>query len=166
VKLESQIDGGGQEFGLRGGTLNVPGIVGFAKAVELCLAEMSEERERLRSLRDRLFEGIAGGLPGVMLNGPELNADYRLPNNLNLSFDRVDGETLLIKMPEIALSSGSACSSATPEPSHVLLALGLSNEMARGSIRFGLGRFNTPEEVECVIGRVVETVAFLRSLVE
>jgi len=188
VKLDSQIDGGGQEFGFRSGTLNVPGIVGFAKAVELCLTDLSAEQERLRSMRNRLFEGITAELSGVLLNGPafaisprhrgssaspllvgigpEVRADRRLPGNLNLSFDKVDGETLLIKMPEIALSSGSACSSATPEPSHVLRALGASNEAARGSIRFGLGRFNTSEEVEYVIRRVIETVTSLRAMVD
>ena len=166
VKLESQIDGGGQEFGLRSGTLNVPGIVGFAKAIDLCMIDLPADQERLRAMRDRLFEGIAAGLSGVVLNGPGLMADCRLPGNLNLSFDRVDGETLLIKMPDIALSSGSACSSATPEPSHVIRALGVSNDVARGSIRFGLGRFNTPEEVEHVIRRVIETVTTLRAMLD
>jgi cysteine desulfurase len=166
VKLESQIDGGGQESGLRSGTLNVPGIVGFAKALELCMNDLPAEQERLRAMRNRLFEGIAAGLFGVVLNGPGLMADCRLPGNLNLSFDRVDGETLLIKMPDIALSSGSACSSATPEPSHVIRALGVSNEVARGSIRFGLGRFNTPEEVEHVIRRIIETVTTLRAMLD
>jgi cysteine desulfurase len=166
VKLESQIDGGGQESGLRSGTLNVPGIVGFAKALELCMNDLPAEQERLRAMRNRLFEGIAAGLFGVVLNGPGLMADCRLPGNLNLSFDRVDGETLLIKMPDIALSSGSACSSATPEPSHVIRALGVSNDVARGSIRFGLGRFNTPEEVEHVIRRVIETVTTLRAMLD
>ncbi len=166
VKLESQIDGGGQESGVRGGTLNVPGIIGFAKALELCLANLPGEQNRLRKMRNRLYEGITAELSGVTLNGPDLQTDCRLPGNLNLSFDNVDGETLLIKMPEIALSSGSACSSATPEPSHVLRALGVSNDVARGSIRFGLGRFNTPEEVEYVIRRVIETVNSLRAMVE
>jgi cysteine desulfurase len=166
VKLESQIDGGGQESRVRSGTLNVPGIVGFSKAVELCTQELLVEQQRLRSMRDRLFEGITSELSGVVSNGPGVKADCRLPGNLNLSFSRVDGETLLIKMPDIALSSGSACSSATPEPSHVLRALEESNETARGSIRFGLGRFNTPEEVEYVIHRVAETVTSLRSMVD
>jgi cysteine desulfurase len=179
VKLESQIDGGSQESGLRSGTLNVPGIVGFAKALELCMNDLPAEQERLRAVRNRLFEGVTAGLSGVVLNGPEflssplplgegpgVRADCRLPGNLNLSFDRVDGETLLIKMPDIALSSGSACSSATPEPSHVIRALGVSNDVARGSIRFGLGRFNTPEEVEHVIRRVIETVTTLRAMLD
>jgi cysteine desulfurase len=165
VKLESQIDGGGQELGIRSGTLNVPGIVGLAKSLELCLADLPGEQDRLRAMRDRLYQGISAGLTGVVLNGPALT-ERRLPGNLNLSFDRVDGETLLIKMPDIALSSGSACSSATPEPSHVLRALGVSNEIARGSVRFGLGRFNTPEEVEYVIRRVVETVTELRGMID
>jgi cysteine desulfurase len=165
VKLESQIEGGGQESRLRSGTLNVPGLVGFAKALELCLLDLPGEQARLRTLRDRLHVGIAAELSGVVLNGPAPGI-ARLPGNLNLSFHRVDGETLLIKMPDIALSSGSACSSATPEPSHVLRALGVSNETARGSVRFGLGRFNTPEEVEHVIRRVVETVTSLRKMIE
>jgi cysteine desulfurase len=191
VKLESQIDGGGQESSTRSGTLNVAGIVGFAKALELCMLDLPGEQTRLRAMRNRLFDGISAELPGVLLNGPAIvgwdkqsavppsdlfdnggtalclsHPNNRLPGNLNLSFDRVDGETLLIKMPEVALSSGSACSSATPEPSHVLQALGVSNETARGSIRFGLGRFNTPEEVEYVIRRVVETVTSLRAMVD
>jgi cysteine desulfurase len=185
VKLDSQIDGGGQEYGIRSGTLNVPGIVGFAKALELCLFDLPGEQARLRTLRDRLHAGIAAELSGVSLNGPAFSftpfptnlrsvpgegpgarSDCRLPGNLNLCFDKVDGETLLINMPEIALSSGSACSSATPEPSHVLRALGLSDEAARSSIRFGLGRFNTPEEVEYVIRRVVETVNSLRAMID
>ena len=204
VKLESQIDGGGQESGTRSGTLNVPGIVGFAKAIELIVRELPAERERLRAMRNRLFEGITAELSGVSLNGPaigdsprqkvgwvkrsadppiedethggsalrlthptdEPGADCRLPGNLNLSFDKVDGETLLINMPDLALSSGSACSSATPEPSHVLRALGASAETARGSIRFGLGRFNTPDEVEYAIRRVIETVSALRGMVD
>jgi cysteine desulfurase len=166
VKLESQIDGGGQESGVRSGTLNVSGIVGFAKALELCLLDLPSEQQRLQTMRNRLYEGVSSALLGVLLNGPSLRADCRLPGNLNLSFAKVDGETLLIKMPEIALSSGSACSSATPEPSHVLRALGVSTETARGSIRFGLGRFNTPEEVEYVIRRVIETVTSLRNMVD
>jgi cysteine desulfurase len=196
VKLESQSDGGGQEFGVRSGTLNVPGIVGFAKALELCLLDLPGEQERLRTMRNRLFEGITAELTGVSLNGPAFDIsplqatgtersvvdwsagttewsgpgerveERRLPGNLNLSFAQVDGETLLIKMPEVALSSGSACSSATPEPSHVLRALGVSTETARGSIRFGLGRFNTPEEVEYVIPRVIETVTELRKMID
>jgi cysteine desulfurase len=193
VKLESQIDGGGQESGIRSGTSNVPGIVGFAKAIELILQDLPAEQQRLRAMRNRLFEGITAKLSGVSLNGPafsaspiitcgagvspaqaagtaapqkHVRAEFRLPGNLNLSFDKVDGETLLIKMPEIALSSGSACSSATPEPSHVLRALGVSNETARGSIRFGLGRYNTPDEVEYVIRRVIETVTSLRKMID
>jgi cysteine desulfurase len=166
VKLESQIDGGGQESGIRSGTLNVPGIVGFAKALELCMSDLPEEQNRLRAMRNRLFAGIIAELPGVVLNGPDLQTELRLPGNLNLSFDRVDGETLLIKMADIALSSGSACSSATPEPSHVIRALGASNETARGSVRFGLGRFNTPEEIEYVIRRVIETVTSLRAMID
>jgi cysteine desulfurase len=166
TKLESQIDGGGQETGHRSGTLNVPGIVGFAKALEIAVKEMPGEQNRLHTLRDRLFEGITAKVSGVRLNGPRLADDMRLPGNLNLAFENVDGETLLIEMPEIALSSGSACSSTTPEPSHVLRSLGLSGELARSSIRFGLGRFNTPEEVEYAICRIGDAVVKLRGMID
>ena len=149
VRLEPLIDGGGQEGGLRSGTLNVPGIVGFARALELCLEDMPAESARLRALRDRLFAGLTAALAGVSLNGPALEPpELRLPGNLNVSFAGVDGEALLLNMPEMALSSGSACTSAHPEPSHVLRALGLGDDAVRGSVRFGLGRFNTAEEVE------------------
>jgi cysteine desulfurase len=179
TKLDSQIDGGGQESGHRSGTLNVPGIVGFAKALEIAVKEMPEEQIRLQKMRNRLYEGITAKVSGVRLNGPTLEVSplpvgegpgvralLRLPGNLNLAFENVDGETLLIEMPEIALSSGSACSSTTPEPSHVLLALGLSRELARSSIRFGLGRFNTPDEVEYAICRIGEAVVKLRRMID
>ncbi|MCR4414515.1 MAG: cysteine desulfurase [Thermoguttaceae bacterium] len=165
IRLEPLIDGGGHEEGLRSGTLNVPGIVGFAKAVELCLACLSEEPRRLRRLRDRLYEGLTASVPDVWLNGPSLGVPHwRLPGNLNLSFGNLDGQTLLMHLKEVALSSGSACTSAHPGASHVLKALGLDDDRIRGSLRFGLGRFNTVEEVDFVIARLTETASRLRSL--
>ncbi len=165
VRLESQIDGGGQEGGLRSGTANVPGIVGFARALELCLAELPAEAARLSGLRDRLFAGLSADLSDVALNGPALDLPgLRLPGNLNVSFGNVAGEALLIHLREIALSTGSACTSAQPEPSHVLRNLGLSEDAVRSSLRFGLGRFTTAEEIEFVIARAVEGVERLRTM--
>jgi cysteine desulfurase len=165
VRLAAQIDGGGQEHGFRSGTLNVPGIVGFAKALELCLAEVPPETDRLIALRRRLFDGIVGQIDGVSLNGPALDMPgLRLPNNLNLSFAGVDGEALMMSMKHVAVSSGSACTSANPEPSHVLRALGLSEELTRASLRFGLGRFNTEAEIDRAVELTVESVQTLRKL--
>jgi cysteine desulfurase len=165
VRLEPQIDGGGQEGGLRSGTANVPGIVGFARALELCLAELRGETERLCRLRDRLFAGLTSALRDVTLNGPALDLpDLRLAGNLNVSFGYVEGEALMIEMHDIAVSTGSACTSAQPEPSHVLRALGLGEDAVRGSLRFGLGRFTTAEEIEFVIARAVEAVGRLRAM--
>jgi cysteine desulfurase len=163
VRLEALIQGGGQERGLRSGTLNAPGIVGFARAIQLCLEDLPGESARLRVLRDRLFAGLAAA--GVSLNGPALEPpELRLPGNLNVSFLGVAGEALLLHMPEIALSSGSACTSAHPEPSHVLRALGLGDELVRGSVRFGLGRFNTAEEVDYVVAKANQTLTNLRQM--
>ena len=219
VRLEPQIAGGGHEGGLRSGTLNVPGIVGFARALALCLEELPREPKRLAALRDRLYQGIVAELDGVTLNGPELGVGgwglgdgkensnttstsnhapiststststsippasslqppasaspapnpqpptpTRLPGNLNLSFAYVDGEALLMNMGRVAVSSGSACTSANPEPSHVLRALGLSDEATRSSLRFGLGRFNTPDDIETAIEAVSQVVRRLRKL--
>jgi len=165
VRLEPLIDGGGQEHGLRSGTLNVPGIVGFAKAIDISEAEMSNEAPRLADLRSRLHSGLVERLGDVSLNGPALElSGLRLPGNLNLSFAYVDGEALLLNMRDLAVSSGSACTSANPEPSHVLRALGLDDDLVRASLRFGLGRFNTEEEVDFAIATVVETVTRLREL--
>jgi len=165
VRLQSQIDGGGQEGGLRSGTLNMPGSVGLARAMELCDEERPEEPEWLRQLRDRLFEGLCSKLDGVTLNGPSLDDPAaRLPNNLNVSFARIDGEALLMSMKDLALSTGSACSSSDPQPSHVLRALGLDNDLTRGSVRFGLGRFTTDEEVDFAIDLVAKTVGRLRGM--
>lgn len=165
VRLEPLLYGGGHEAGLRSGTLNVPGVVSLARALELCVEEMPAESERLRALRDRLCQGLIETLPGVALNGPALSqAELRLPGNLNLSFAGVDGESALLSVKDVALSSGSACTSATPEPSHVLRALGIGIEATRASLRFGLGRFNTAEEVEQVIHSVADAVQRLRRL--
>jgi len=162
VRLTPMIDGGGHERGMRSGTLNVPGIVGFGRACELCGQELESEAARLIALRTRLYEGLTRKLEEVYLNGHPVQ---RLPGNLNLSFSYVEGESFLMGVnQEIALSSGSACTSATLEPSYVLKALGVGEELAHTSIRFGLGRFNTAEEVEYVIGRVVEVVERLRAL--
>jgi len=165
VRLVPQIDGGGQEGGLRSGTLNTPGIVGLARAVEIAVTEMPAESSQLAVLRNRLYEGLRGAIDEVSLNGPSLaRLDLRLAGNLNLSFAGVDGEALMMSMKRLAVSSGSACTSANPEPSHVLRALGLSDDLTRASLRFGLGRFNTAEEVEIAIVAVAETVRRLRQL--
>jgi len=165
VRLAPLFDGGGQENGLRSGTLNVSGIVGFAAALKLCLEEMPAEAPRLAALRDQLFGGLATAIPGVELCGPALDqAGLRLPGNLNCSFDGVDGEALIMSMKDLAVSSGSACTSANPESSHVLRALGLSDDQTRSSLRFGLGRFNTTEEVRFAVETVAEAVQRLRKL--
>ena len=165
VRLECQIAGGGHERGLRSGTLNVPGIVGFAYALDLCLAEMPGETVRLAGLRNRLFAGLTAAMNGVTLNGPALDAaGLRLPGNLNASFASVDGEALIMNVKQLAVSSGSACTSANPEPSHVLAALGLGDDAVRSSLRFGLGRFNTAEEIEFSVLVVAEVVERLRKL--
>lgn len=161
VSLEPLIDGGGHERGLRSGTLNVPGIVGLGRACEICREEMPQEFDRLRALRDRLCHGILSRLDDVHING---SLDHRLPHNLNLSFMSVESESLLVALNDIALSTGSACTSAKPEPSYVLKALGVPDELAYSSLRFGLGRFNTEEEVDYAVERIAETVTSLRSL--
>ena len=161
VRLAPMMDGGGHERGMRSGTLNVLGIVGFGAACELACEEMEAEAERIRSLRDRLEGGILSHLEEVSLNG---HPERRLPGTSNLSFAYVEGESLMMGLNEIAVSSGSACTSATLEPSYVLRALGVGDELAHSSIRFGLGRFNTEEEVDYVIQRVKETVERLRKM--
>ncbi len=161
VQLTSIIDGGGHERGMRSGTLNVPAIVGFGKAAELAQIEMGEESKRLGGLRDRVKDGIFRELDEVYING---SITHRLPNNLNVSFAHVDGESLLMGINDVAVSSGSACTSAKMEPSYVLKALGVGEDLAHSSIRFGLGRFNTQEEVDYVIQRVAEVVTRLRDL--
>ncbi len=161
VDLSAMIDGGGHERGMRSGTLNVPGIVGLGRACELSQKEMAEESERLRRLRDKLKDAITNGLEGTSING---SMDHRLPGNLNLSFAGVEGDALLMGINDVAVSSGSACTSATLEPSYVLRALGVLEDLAHSSIRFGIGRFNTDEEIEYAAARVIETVKRLREL--
>jgi cysteine desulfurase len=181
TRLEALIDGGGQENGLRSGTLNVPGIVGFAAALRLCLAEMQTEMSRLTSLRQRLWDGLRSRLPDAILNGPEIEMEntpfpdpkseienqkslLRLPGNLNCAFPLVNGEALMMSMKTVAVSSGSACTSVNPEPSHVLRAIGLSDDLTRASLRFGIGRFNTEEEIDYTAAAVAENVHRLRQL--
>lgn len=161
VRVAPQIDGGGHERGMRSGTLPVPLIVGFGKAGELCEQEMPAESKRLAALRDRLQNQIMETLDECYLNG---HPTERLPHNLNISFAYVEGEALLMGVKEIALSSGSACTSATLEPSYVLRALGVGSDLAHSSIRFGLGRFTTEEEVDYTANRMVEAVTRLREM--
>jgi cysteine desulfurase len=161
VQLSAIIDGGGHERGMRSGTLNVPGIVGLGEACAICKEEMPAESARLRRLRDRLKDGLFARLDEVYING---SMEHRLPNNLNISFAYVEGESLLMGINDVAVSSGSACTSATLEPSYVLKALGVGEDLAHTSIRFGLGRFNTEEEVDYVIDRLVQVVNKLREL--
>ena len=161
VRLEPMIHGGGHERGMRSGTLAVPLIVGFGKACELCEQEIPTESIRMAKMRDRLQEGIMGAMEEVYLNG---HPTERLPGNLNISFAYVEGEALLMGVKEIALSSGSACTSATLEPSYVLRALGVGSDLAHSSIRFGLGRFTTDEEIEYTIDRMIKAVNHLREM--
>ena len=159
TNLAPQMDGGGHEQGLRSGTLNVPGIVGFGDAAAICALEMEQEAARVGVLRDRLLSRIEAAAEGVQVNGALEN---RLPGNLNLRFAGVEADALLTMLPDIALSTGSACSSASPQPSHVLRALGLSVSEARSSVRFGLGRFTTEEEIDYVALRVIGAVRTLQ----
>ncbi len=159
LKLTPQIDGGGHERGFRSGTLNVPAIVGFGSACSIARREMMGERNRLEKLRDKLVDGITSQSDGTWVNG---HPTGRLPHNANITFVGVKADTLMMDMKDIAVSSGSACSSASPEPSHVLTAIGLKKDDVLSSIRFGLGRFTTEEEIEYAIGRVVETVKAAR----
>ena len=165
VRLESLIDGGGQEAGRRSGTLNVPSIVGLACALRLCLEDWDSESQRLSGLRKQLYDGLTANIDDVVLNGPSLeSAESRLSGNLNCSFTYVDGEALMMSMQDLAVSSGSACTSANPEPSHVLRALGVSDDQSRASLRFGLGRFNTADEVDFAVETVAEAVRRLRRM--
>ncbi|MBL8636739.1 MAG: IscS subfamily cysteine desulfurase [Myxococcales bacterium] len=161
IRLEAQMDGGGHERGLRSGTLNVPGIVGFGKACEIAKQEMAQESERIARQRDRLESALMQALPHVFRNG---SVQHRLPGNANLSFAYVEGEGLLMALKDVAVSSGSACTSASLEPSYVLRALGIGEELAHTSIRFGLGRFTTDEEVDFVIKLTVDKVSRLREM--
>ena len=161
IKLTPLIHGGGHEKGKRSGTLNVPGIVGFGEACELAQRDLPEEMKRLASLRDKLREGLLAKLDYVHLNG---HPEKRIPGSLNLSFEFVEGESLLMGLKDVAVSSGSACTSASLEPSYVLTAIGVGPELAHTSIRFCVGRFNTEEEVSFVVEAVVKHVNRLREL--
>jgi len=161
VRLVAQMDGGGHERGYRSGTLNVPGIVGFGKAAALARAERDAEAARILALRERLRAGLLTGLDLVTVNG---SPEHRLPGNLNVSFAYVEGEALMMAIKDVAVSSGSACTSASLEPSYVLRAMGVTDDLAHSSIRFGLGRFTTAEEIDWVIRLVVEKVRKLRDM--
>ena len=160
-KLKALFDGGGHENGLRPGTVNVPGAVGFGAAAEICRQEMTSESRRVADLRDRLLNGLTEGLSGVIVNG---SMEYRLPHSLNVSFDCLEGESLLLGLDDIAISSGAACASANPKPSHVLHAMGVSEDRSRASIRFGLGRSTSKAQVDYVISKVVSVVNRLREV--
>ncbi len=161
VRLAPQIDGGGHERGMRSGTINVPGVAGLGEACALCEQLMAEESKRVAALRDRLEQGILAECDEVEVNG---DTDHRLPHNTNLSFAYIEGESMLMGMKDVALSSGSACTTATLEPSYVIRALGVSEELAHSSIRFSLGRFTTEEEVDFVVKQVIESVNHLRAM--
>ena len=161
VLLSEQISGGGHERGMRSGTLNVPGIVGLGKAAELCRLEMAADTDRLSKLRDRLNAGLHKNLDELYVNG---SMEHRLPHSLNISFAYVEGESLLMGINDVAVSSGSACTSASLEPSYVLKALGAGDDLAHSSIRFGLGRWTTEEEVDYVIDKLTNVVRRLREM--
>jgi cysteine desulfurase len=161
VRLVAQMDGGGHERGFRSGTLNVPGIVGFGKAAELARAERDAEAARVLALRERLREGLLAQLDLVTVNG---SLEHRVPGNLNVSFAYVEGEALMMAIKDVAVSSGSACTSASLEPSYVLRAMGVSEDLAHSSIRFGLGRFTTEEEIDYVARLVAAKVKKLRDM--
>ena len=161
LSIDPLVDGGGHEQGLRSGTLNVPGIVGFGAAAAICQADLEEEGARVGRLRDRLLAGLRERLNGVRVNG---SLAARLPHNLNVSFDGIEGESLLVGLDDVAVSSGAACTSVNPEPSHVLNAIGVGDELARASIRFGLGRTTTREDVDYAVDKVAGLVARLREL--
>ena len=163
VRLASQMDGGGHEQGMRSGTLNVPGIVGFGRAAEICQNELAAEQVHLTHLRDRLIQGIMESIDGITLNG---HPTERLPHNVNIAFAGVESEALLTALPEVALSTGSACSSESIEPSYVLQAIGLSRAEAYSSLRFGVSRFTTVEEIDYVLDKLPEAVARLCRLTQ
>ena len=161
VRLEAQMDGGGHERGMRSGTLNVPGIAGFGQACEICRNELPTETPRLTALRDRLIHGLLGSIDGTRLNG---HPAERLPHNASIAFEGVEGDAVMASLPEVALSTGSACSSASVAPSYVLKAIGLSDALAQASLRFGVSRFTTDAEIEYVLDKLPGIVARLRSL--
>jgi cysteine desulfurase len=169
VRIMPLIDGGGQERGLRSGTMPVPLVVGFARAVSLCQAEMAADAARLGSLRERLWTGLQAAVPGCWLNGPRWSdsgdpCPRRLVHNLNLRFDGVEGAAVMLQSPEVAISSGSACTSASPDPSHVLRAMGLSDDQVRSSLRFGVGRFNSVDDIDFAVQAIAASVVKLRQL--
>ncbi len=170
VRLEPQITGGGQQQGRRSGTLNVPGIVGLAKALELCLADLPAESERLATLRSRLWRGLCGRLDNLRLCGPALdeldaqNRPLRLPGNLDFALGDIDGEALLMAIDNLAISSGATCASTDTSPSHVLMALGMTEDLARSSLRIGLGRFNTESDIDLAIEAIATGIKNLRKL--
>jgi cysteine desulfurase len=161
VRLTAQMDGGGHEFGMRSGTLNVPGIVGFGKAADILVREGAEESKRILALRERLRARLWKDLDAIQLNG---SSEHRLPGNLNVSFSFVEGEAMMMAIKDVAVSSGSACTSASLEPSYVLHAMGIGDDLAHSSIRFGIGRFNTEEEVDFVADLVISKVNKLRDM--
>lgn len=161
IEIAPTIDGGGHERGMRSGTLNVPGIIGLGKACEICHQEMAQESCRIAGLRNRLHDKIKTGLGEVYVNG---SMEHRLPGNLNISFAGVDGEELMTAIDDVAVSSGAACTSAHIEPSYVLKALGISDELAQSPIRFGIGRFNNEAEIDYVAGKIIHAVQQLREL--
>jgi len=161
VRLVAQMDGGGHERGMRSGTLNVPGIVGFGKAAEVMMKDGKAEGERLFALRERLRKRLQSSLEETYVNG---SMEHRLPGNLNISFNFVEGEAMMMAIKDVAVSSGSACTSASLEPSYVLRALGVGDELAHSSIRFGLGRYSTEEEVDYVADLVIGKVNHLRNM--
>jgi cysteine desulfurase len=161
VRVSPQIDGGGHERGMRSGTLNVSGIVGFGHAAELARLEMVDESKRVTALRTRLWTGLQKSLDMLVING---SMEHRLPGNLNVSFSHVEGEGLMMNIKDVAVSSGSACTSASLEPSYVLRALGIDEELAHSSIRFGIGRFNTEEEIDFVVNLMATAVSRLREM--
>jgi cysteine desulfurase len=166
VKLTAQMDGGGHERGMRSGTLNVPGIMGFGKATELALQDMESDTKRITAMRDGMLLKFRAALDELYINGPDPleKPEWRLPGNLNISFAYVEGEGLMMGIKEIAVSSGSACTSASLEPSYVLKALGVGDDQAHSSIRFGIGRFNTQEEIDYTIEHMIQAVTKLRDM--
>ncbi len=159
VRLEPMFNGGGQENGMRSGTLSPPLCVGLGQAMHLAQIEMEDEALRLKALRDRMWKQLKSKIPGVYLNG---SMEYRLPGNLSISIEGTDAASLMAALPGLALSSGSACTSASEESSHVLKAIGLSNELAEASIRIGLGRFNTDEEIDIATGSLIDAIVSVR----
>ncbi|MBE2218249.1 MAG: IscS subfamily cysteine desulfurase [Ignavibacteria bacterium] len=161
VRITPQLDGGAQEKGLRAGTLNVPGIVGFGKACEIAMTDMAADQARIKELRERLYSGLIGGVENIKLNG---HPEKRINGNLNISISNIDADSLMISIKDIAVSTGSACSSESVEPSHVLTAIGIDNKLKRSTIRFGVGKFNTAEEIDYTIEKVTEKVKYLFSI--